>query len=615
MNAGEGERGPVVQYVPDEICVVVEGPGRLDDPAAVYAGVAAQLNRALTARQARTKPTDALEEDLMPSGRLRAELARAPEMLRPLRRRAADQARAVAEPWVALPAEGGATLLCFYATGPDQAAAGDRELTARLDRTRELVNLLNWQLLPLPADAAGLAGGRIAAATPNWLTTATHSRDSPGTRPERIRRHTPALAPPWGLPAPGPGRFRFTFVDPAETEPASQAVQKELAGLVGAERRRAAAGAAAAPGVVVAVLDTSPRRAAVAQAAAAFPENLLLAEVAAGPGVIVEAGWGLPPEHFGFLERLFPNWQEHLPAVRAGDIEADHPDHGLFVAGIVRDIAPRAELHLIRVLGDNGLGDLRALAATLRHLPERLLGPAPPGTRLIVNLSLVAEAPALEGWLPRTAADPAALRARWGDVCATMSRLQSGLARTIDWLAGEGVLIVAAAGNAALGPASRPQPRPPAAYDSVLGVAAVTAARLPAFYSDRGDMVVFGNGVAVFGGEGIAAAPDRLAEIPPPVGERMDAVAGLFSAARLPLTPPGAGTNETGWVYWSGTSFATPVISAIAADAWLADGSLGVAALIDRVRAYATQPEAELEAASGGPFDCPAIYARQEYEQ
>jgi hypothetical protein len=129
-------------------------------------------------------------------------------------------------------------------------------------------------------------------------------------------------------------------------------------------------------------------------------------------------------------------------------------------------------------------------------------------------------------------------------------------------------------------------------------------------------MIVFGNGVAVFGGEGIAAAPGQMAEIPAPTDGRMDAVAGLFSAEQLPLTPPGAGVNKTGWAYWSGTSFAAPVISAIAADLWLDDpaGLPNVPAVVAAVRDLASAPEATLETTTGGPFDCSAIYAFQEYE-
>src|SRR5262249_2460110 len=66
----------------------------------------------------------------------------------------------------------------------------------------------------------------------------------------------------------------------------------------------------------------------------------------------------------------------------------------------------------------------------------------------------------------------------------------------------------------------------------------------------------------------------------PPTGP-VDALAGIVSAGGLPMgritnptasaTPP---NNTTGWAYWVGTSFATPIVSALAAAFWEIDGSL-----------------------------------------
>jgi subtilisin family serine protease len=174
------------------------------------------------------------------------------------------------------------------------------------------------------------------------------------------------------------------------------------------------------------------------------------------------------------------------------------------------------------------------------------------------------------------------------------------------------VLVVAAAGNAAFDPATRPEPLFPAAYDTVFGVASVTRGDQPSMYSNRGDVRVFGNGVAVFGGQGVAASEDELPAIPDPGRDGWrDAVAGIFSAETIPLAPTTAAANETGWVWWSGTSFATPIVTAIAADLLLdpPTSTLNVPALMKTIRGFATIPEFALE--GRGPFDCSAIYARQ----
>src|SRR5260370_30059936 len=47
------------------------------------------------------------------------------------------------------------------------------------------------------------------------------------------------------------------------------------------------------------------------------------------------------------------------------------PDHGLFVTGIVRDLAPAANIECIRVLNDFGVGDTQTLIAALSGIQDR----------------------------------------------------------------------------------------------------------------------------------------------------------------------------------------------------------------------------------------------------
>ncbi len=123
-------------------------------------------------------------------------------------------------------------------------------------------------------------------------------------------------------------------------------------------------------------------------------------------------------------------------------------------------------------------------------------------------------------------------------------------------------LSVAAAGNDSLQRVElhRPRfgPRIPARYPSVLGVAATT--RDPshaAAYSNIGDEFDLGDHIATFGGDVT------------PRDEPKDAVIGVFSARGFPRrrgTP--AIHNENGWASWSGTSFATAIISGIISGYW-----------------------------------------------
>jgi subtilisin family serine protease len=92
----------------------------------------------------------------------------------------------------------------------------------------------------------------------------------------------------------------------------------------------------------------------------------------------------------------------------------------------------------------------------------------------------------------------------------------------------------------------------PARFDTVLGVAATTSdPRQPARYSNVGDEQELGDHVATFGGN----SSDAL--------EPEDGVIGIYSG-EFPDHRP----NETGWAFWSGTSFATAIVSGIAANFW-----------------------------------------------
>ncbi|HVG98295.1 MAG TPA: S8 family serine peptidase, partial [Chloroflexota bacterium] len=321
------------------------------------------------------------------------------------------------------------------------------------------------------------------------------------------------------------------------------------------------------------------------------------------------------------------------------------PDHGLFAAGLIRDIVPDAEVHILRVLNDYGVGDLLGLSWVLGQLPKTFLLDAqgqPNGKRLVVNLSLMADvppgvnvrSPSALGEQPPSNAFlrywfPAASRSRTGaelrrhlqlpanrpvleairDVHLGLQQLVSALSLPLAGAGGAGApvagdgdlrgqqLLVAAAGNDSLPGQTPPPPRLPARYDSVFGVAAVNRKLAAAKYSNLGDDVQLGNAVAVFGGD---AAPGPNPDDPNLINTNVpegtvDAVVGVFSAPTFPqLRPAGPGRerppkeNETGWAYWAGTSFATPIVSGLSASVWSAQPGLPPRKVLDAVRSFAS---------------------------
>jgi hypothetical protein len=336
-------------------------------------------------------------------------------------------------------------------------------------------------------------------------------------------------------------------------------------------------------------------------------------------------------------------WRSARSATKADLPRFAIPDHGFFAAGLIRDMVPDAEVHIVRVLNDYAIGDLLGLSWVLGQLPRTFLRDGqgqPNDKRLIVNLSLMADLPAGVGIRSSTALGaelpsnaflrywfPAASRSR---SCAELRRhlqlplnkpvveairdTHLGLQQVVSALslplagvanapaAGDGdlrgrELLVAAAGNDGAPGQKPPPPRLPARYDSVFGVAAVNRKLAAAKYSNLGDDVQLGNAVSIFGGDaspGPNADDPNLINTAVPEGT-VDAVVGVFSAPTFPrMRPAGPGrelpppVNESGWAYWAGTSFATPIVSGLAASVWSSKPDLSPGDVLSTVRSYAT---------------------------
>jgi Subtilase family len=273
-------------------------------------------------------------------------------------------------------------------------------------------------------------------------------------------------------------------------------------------------------------------------------------------------------------------------------------DHGLFIAGIIHSIVPDATIHLIEVLNPWGVGDLQSLADGFKTVLHDIYKPDDPlqaGRKLVVNCSLMLQLPIDDD---QCYADESKDEAKdkeppddVDDVNFEQEVLQLVKENTdvvfeinelCKRLFGVGRQVVAAAGNDwENGKARRrrrgapdeartkaPAARYPAAFASVIGVGALPkSSRIgpnrhkASTYSNLGDKPA-GDGIMTLGGE---------------EGEARGLL-GLYVSDKFPRRSNPNNKNEitmferrdnldptkteiNHWAWWSGTSFATPIVT------------------------------------------------------
>ena len=419
------------------------------------------------------------------------------------------------------------------------------------DSTPDVVHLINEKLkLFSPVGAA-----KLLAAMPNWLNGGTLiSLGCPATPPFPVS-DTPAGLN-WHIQLP-----------PELPETLRNATGK---------------------GVHVFVLDTMPEEAQISQAAAREPNNKLLRDIANNVDF-----------HYYHLADSLDKPNTEQPATGSDVynrlVGFRMNDHGVFIAGIIRDIAPDAKVECIRVLNDYAVGNAAMLTDALSRIQNRLLPLNPqtkaPGdlyaahARVVVNLSLTV--PPSEESL-----------AQLGFTDETIAKARLGLFLPMQALASYGVVFAASAGNGSgphdfvtQPPNQRVHPDYPAAFayqlpgveeeyilPSMIPVGAVNQAGAAASYSNYPGP----EGIGAYGGElpqPLPATPDNgtYTRVQFPV----DALRGVYTNRRYAAlskddpyslsSPPPISypeyepTPPATWAYWSGTSFATPIISALAA--------------------------------------------------
>jgi hypothetical protein len=140
-----------------------------------------------------------------------------------------------------------------------------------------------------------------------------------------------------------------------------------------------------------------------------------------------------------------------------------------------------------------------------------------------------------------------------------------------------GAVMVGASGNDSNAPdvPYRIQSRYPAAFPEVIAVGSVDKHGVAAPYSNYPVIPPYGNGIATYGG-GLPTPEPTTPPVPtsgpyPKVTVKdIDSPRGIYTASTYPALsnddpqPLYPASNKNAWAYWSGTSFAVPVISGVA---------------------------------------------------
>jgi len=329
-------------------------------------------------------------------------------------------------------------------------------------------------------------------------------------------------------------------------------------------------------GVVVAILDTAPYPKSWPDDNNAMPEDFMSVSDQAEWEYIYDEWVDQRPDPHSLIDTLLDPDDRHLtiysdPRVMESgfrdltciDHDYEMNDHGLFVAGIIHSLAPRADLHLFQVLTHYGIGDLEIIGDALSKVINEF-GEGP----LVVNLSLNFDIPLEKNHIRagrNKVVDPIGekimeYKSRPGDE-KWLDRIAKPYEAICDILFALNSQVIAAAGNDFddVKPGSpRPQARFPAAFDRAVGVGALPKSKMRptaanplvgSSYSNLADRPPK-NGLTTLGGE---------------VGEG-NGILGIYlgefpSSNSNQAAPP----NKSGWAWWCGTSFATPIISGLTA--------------------------------------------------
>jgi subtilisin family serine protease len=285
---------------------------------------------------------------------------------------------------------------------------------------------------------------------------------------------------------------------------------------------------------------------------------------------------GLPKELEMYLSSPSARYNQDKSArvvqIQSPDDLHDVDEHGVYVAGLIHRVAPDCQLHLVDVLNRRGQGELfgllRALFLVAKRGAETVTKKTPsPLNNVVINLSLgasVAENAAKISRFPEALRD---LRKKLNETGAANTNqalfriLEDmvndyhyvGSLRLITKILGElGAMIVAASGNDSAKEVGNLRSQIPGRYPEVISVAASTSKGEKANFSNHGNLMAPGGG---------KAAPDQEND---DIAKKGMSQSELEEFAVISIVPK-IDSTDTGFAYWQGTSFATPLVTGVAA--------------------------------------------------
>jgi hypothetical protein len=434
----------------------------------------------------------------------------------------------------------------------------------------KIVNVLNKS--QLPEDAIS-----FVSASPNWLfCSASHGFGDGG---------------PGGLPVPVLKKDKNRYKFKRDKVKTTKQEGRKILGIKPPEIDETASHP-----VNVVIFDTAYHQEVLDIALEKYPSNALLSSLypshlktytASALGITMPPSPSQSPHHYSHKKNY------------------NMRDHGLFIAGIVQSWCPNAQIYLVEVLNSYGVCTLQGLAQAFDALNNhQIIDGDREGLPLIINCSLCITFPAACETESSVLLEYKDYRNQ-GAAPTTLAVENSGLAMEALRLlfegnrirySAQGVRIVAAAGND--GHASDaetstepPSARYPAAFENIVGVGAIEKDTTRAWYSNKADSPP-NLGLMVFGGQADSRTNKAV---------RGEGMLGLY-IGHFPdetgVYPDGIpSTNGLGW--WSGTSFATAVMSGMLALGVAQGHNISSAAPVDLVDIF--KSGADSQTALGEP--------------
>lgn len=409
-----------------------------------------------------------------------------------------------------------------------------------------MVSMLTYQLENTPEDPAYLlnpigeynklqkdisnSGARIIGACPNWLTSVASQgagTGGPGGRPSPYK----------GSRSGAPADFRSLITSLQQHNLYSgESFEEDI--------------------VDVAILDTAPSTHALVAAPKEYREHHLISSLLGTPGKF-------------YLHPMIYDEVVRLGNTSLNDHDYNMTDHGLFVAGIIHSIAPKARIHLIEVLNQYGVGDLTSFVRGLEIVLNKIYDPK---RKLVINCSWMLDFPRDDRHC--RGMDQNNPDAEFENLVRQFSEQDQATAAMLETLFNDfsiqGWQAIAAAGNDGQeGDIVRVPPRYPAALEKVIGVGAlprtlrkVNGRYQASTYSNISDEPET-KGIMTLGGEegdGNGVLGIYIGEFPkylnPSLWRRfLNWLIGVLGGEAE--HPP----NRSQWAWWAGTSFATPILS------------------------------------------------------